>query len=139
MKNLSGDSILGGPALRLGKAQKQVEETVSEVAQRPDVIQSLMLNAVPMLDMVGTTLAGNFLLEQANLAKTKLVDILQAKGVDAEDGDALAALLDDDEEAAFYHNKVQSAIHYAFRVLPMVKAMGVAVRAGESAPITARL
>ena len=139
VKNLRGDSLLGGPALRLGKAVKQVEETVGEVSQRPDMMQSLMLNAVPMLDMVGTTLAGNFLLEQANLAKAKLEKILQAKSVDAEDGDALAALLSDDEEAAFYHNKIQAAIHFAFRVLPMVKAMGVAVRAGESAPIAAHL
>ncbi len=105
----------------------------------PTSMQSLMLNAVPMLDMVGTTLAGNFLLEQANLAKTKLEEILQAKGVDAEDGQALAALCSDDEEAAFYHNKIQTATHYAFRVLPMVKAMGVAIRAGESAPIAAHL
>jgi len=139
VKILSGDSMLGGPALRLGKALKQVDETVGEVAQRPDVMQSLMLNAVPMLDMVGTTLAGNFLLEQANLAKTRLEEILQAKSVDAEDGQALAALCYDDEEAAFYHNKIQTAIHYAFRVLPMVKAMGVAIRAGESAPIAAQL
>ena len=139
VKNLRGDSLLGGPALRLGKAVKQVEETVGEVSQRPDMMQSLMLNAVPMLDMVGTTLAGNFLLEQANLAKTKLEEILQAKSVAAEDGEALAALLADDEEAAFYHNKIQAAIHFAFRVLPMVKAMGVAIRAGESAPIAVHL
>jgi hypothetical protein len=139
VKNLSGDSVLGGPALRLGKAVKQVEETVGEVAQRPDVMQSLMLNAVPLLDMVGTTLAGNFLLEQANLAKTRLEEILQAKGVDAGDGDAFAALLDDDEEAAFFHNKIQAAIHFAFRALPTVKAMAVAIRAGEAAPIAAHL
>jgi len=139
VKNLRGDSLLGGPALRLGKAVKQVEETVGEVSQRPDMMQSLMLNAVPMLDMVGTTFAGNFLLEQANLAKTKLEEILLAKGVDAEDGEAFTALLADDEEAAFYHNKIQAAIHFAFRVLPTVKATGVAIRAGESAPIVAHL
>ncbi|NHZ72946.1 MAG: acyl-CoA dehydrogenase [Nitrospirae bacterium] len=139
VKNLRSDSLLGGPALQLGKAVKQVENTVGEVAQRPDVMQSLMLNAVPLLDMVGTTLTGNFLLEQANLAKAKLDEILQAKGVDAEDGDAVAALLDNDEEAAFYNNKIQAAIHFAFRALPTVKAMGVAIRAGESAPILAHL
>ena len=139
VKNLRSDSLLGGPALQLGKAVKQVENTVGEVAQRPDVMQSLMLNAVPLLDMVGTTLTGNFLLEQANLAKAKLDEILQAKGVDAEDGDAVAALLDNDEEAAFYNNKIQAAIHFAFRALPTVKVMGVAIRAGESAPILAHL
>ncbi len=139
VKNLNGDPLLGGPALRLGKALKQLSESVEEVSQRPDAMQSLMLNAVPLLDMVGTTLAGNFLLEQANLAKSKLEEILQAKGVDAEDGQALAGLYSNDEEAAFYHNKIQTATHYAFRVLPMVKAMGVAIRAGESAPIAAHL
>ncbi len=137
--NLSGDSQLGGPALQLGKAARQLEVSVGEVAQRPDAMQSLMLNAVPFLDMVGTTLAGNFLLEQANLAKTRLEGILKAKGVDAEDGEAVASVLQGDEEAAFFHNKIQVAIHFAYRALPTVKATGVAIRAGESAPISAHM
>ena len=44
-----------------------------------------------------------------------------------------------DDEAAFLHNKIQAATHFAFRALPTVKAMGVAIRAGESAPIMAYL
>ena len=139
VKSLSGDPLLGGPALRLGRALKQVTESVDEVSQRPDAMQSLMLNAVPFLDMVGTTLAGNFLLEQANLAKAKLGKILEARGVDANDEEAVASLLNEDEEAAFYHDKIQAATHFAFRVLPTVKAMAVAIRSGETAPITAHL
>ena len=139
VENLSGDSQLGGPALRLDKAAKQLQETMAEVSQRPDAMQSLMLNAVPFLDMVGTTLAGNFLLEQANLATSKLGQILAAKGVDAEDEEAVAGVLKDDEEAAFYHNKIQAATHFAFRALPMVEALGVGIRAGEMAPISAHL
>jgi alkylation response protein AidB-like acyl-CoA dehydrogenase len=139
VKNLSGDSKLGGPAMRLSKAVKQLQESVAEVQQRPDAMQSLMLNAVPFLDMVGTTLAGNFLLEQAHLAQARLGELLKASGVDGEDATAVAAVLRADEEAAFYHNKVQAATHFAYRALPMVKALGTAIRAGESAPIVAQL
>jgi hypothetical protein len=35
--------------------------------------------------------------------------------------------------------QIQGATHFAFRVLPTVKAMAVAIRSGEMAPITARL
>jgi hypothetical protein len=42
-------------------------------------------------------------------------------------------------DAAFYHNKVQAAIHFAYRVLPQVTARAVAIRAGEMGPIEAIL
>ncbi len=45
----------------------------------------------------------------------------------------------DKPEAAFYHNKVQTAIHFAYRVLPLVTARAVAIRAGEMAPVEAIL
>jgi alkylation response protein AidB-like acyl-CoA dehydrogenase len=36
-------------------------------------------------------------------------------------------------EAAFFHNKVQTAIHFAYRALPTVAAKAAAIRSGEKA------
>ena len=55
--------------------------------------------------------------------------------MNAEDKDACATFLKDNAEAAFYHNKVQAAIHFAYRALPTVPAKAAAVRAGEKAPL----
>jgi len=71
------------------------------------------------------------------VAEGKLTAILEAKGVDAADAKAYSALLADDREAAFYHNKVQAAIHFAHRVLPEIAAMAAPIQAGETAPLDA--
>ena len=71
------------------------------------------------------------LLEQAMLAKTALASILKEHGMDTEDKKAYKAFLQDNAEAAFYHNKVQTAIHFAYRALPMVPAKAAAIRSGE--------
>ena len=39
--------------------------------------------------------------------------------------------------AAFYHNKVQTAIHFAYRALPTVPAKAAAIRSGEKATLYA--
>ncbi len=57
--------------------------------------------------------------------------------MDATDKAAVKAALADSAEAAFYHNKVQAAIHFAHRGLPLVAAQAVALRAGEIAPMEA--
>jgi hypothetical protein len=73
------------------------------------------------------------------VARTKLQGLLQADGVKTEDKDAMRTYLQGKPEAAFYHNKVQAAIHFAYRVLPQVAARAVAIRAGEMGPIEAIL
>jgi hypothetical protein len=96
-------------------------------------------NAVPILDMVGTVLGAHFLLDQARIAKAKLGEILAAAGVGTEDKKAYKAFLAGNPDAAFYHNKVQTAIHFAYRGLPLVSARAAAVRAGEKSAIYAVL
>ena len=75
-------------------------------------------------------------LDEAETANA-LVPILQAKGVDAESDDAYGALLAEDREAAFCHDKIQAAVHFAHRFLPQVRALSVAMMAGEKAAIEA--
>jgi hypothetical protein len=87
--------------------------------------------------MVGTVLGAHFLLDQAKIAKTRLADILSEAGVGTEDKKAYKEYLADNEDAAYYHNKVQTAITFAYRALPTVAAKAAAIRSGEKSPMYA--
>ena len=76
--------------------------------------------ATPYLEMFGEVTFGFLLLEMAVLAQKKLEEIYAEKG--AGDTDAQKALLDEHEDAAFYHGKVQSARFFITQILPGVYA-----------------
>ncbi len=134
---LKDDSELGGSAMLLGAALQEIQAISKELMSRPDGIEIMLLNAVPIVDMVGTALGAHYLLDQAIIARDRLGEILTSSGVDRADRDGYAKLLEDNPEAVFYHNKVQTAIHFAYRGLPTVAAKGAAIRAGERAPLDA--
>jgi alkylation response protein AidB-like acyl-CoA dehydrogenase len=136
-KKLRSDPEMMEPAWMLAAALKQIETISKEITKRPDAIQLILLNAPPLLDMVGTVLGAHYLMDQAILAKQKLAAILEGQGVDTDDKKAYKEFLKDNEEAAFYHNKVQTAIHFAYRALPTVAAKGAAIRSGEKSPFYA--
>ena len=87
--------------------------------------------------MVGTVFAAHLLMDQSIIAKEKLAAILEKEGVGTDDKKAYKEFLKGNEEAAFYHNKIQTAIHFAYRALPTVAAKGAAIRSGEKAPLYA--
>jgi alkylation response protein AidB-like acyl-CoA dehydrogenase len=136
---LKSDPQLMEPAWMLGAALKQIQAISKELMKRPDGIELTLLNAVPIVDMVGTALSAHFLLDQAILAREKLTEILTEADVDPNDKDARGKLFEADADAAFYHNKVQTAIHFAYRALPSVAARGASILSGERAPLEAVL
>ncbi len=138
-KKLRGDPQFMEPAWMLGAALKQIEDISKGLTKRPDAVLVVLLNSCAFLDMIGDVLGAHFLLDQAAIAREKLKAMLASAGVEAEDKEAVRAFLQDKPEAAFYHNKVQAAIHFAYRVLPQVTARAVAIRAGEMGPIEAIL
>ena len=131
-EQLTGDSRLGGAAARLTSAVAEVGKLVTELPGRSDAFLLLGLNAVPILDMLGHTVAGGLLLEQAAIAQGRLASILGDKGIDEADRAARVELLASDPEAAFYHNKICAAVHFAYRCLPLVESLGTAVLAAET-------
>ena len=136
---LAADPVLGPSAKLLGEALKALGTVLTEVPSMENGLRLTVLNAVPVLDMVGHVVGGHLLLQQAALAQTKGAELRQARGVAEGDAEALATLLAESREAAFYHNKVQAAIHFAHRGLPQVAAQSVAILAGETAPMDAVL
>jgi len=137
VKSLAADPLLGASAGQLGEAAKALGKVLQDLPARENAALLTGLNAVPLLDMVGHVVAGHLLLQQAALAKGKLTALMQERGVDAADAKAVRALLAGSSEAAFYQNKVQAAIHFAHRGLPLVAAQAVALTAGEIAPMEA--
>ena len=137
--SLKSDNEMGEAAWMLAAALKQIESMAKDLPKRPDGMLVTIYNAVPILDMVGTVLGAHFLLDQARIAKAKLGEILTAAGVGTEDKKAYKAFLAGNPDAAFYPNKVQTAIHFAYRGLPLVSARAAAVRAGEKSAIYAVL
>jgi alkylation response protein AidB-like acyl-CoA dehydrogenase len=138
-KALNKDKQFSEPAWMLGAALKQIEDISKGLTKRADAIMVVLLNSVPFLDMIGTVLGAHFLLDQAVIAREKLGKIFAEKGIKPEDKAACRAFLEENAEAAFYHNKVQIAIHFCYRALPNVTAQAVAIRAGEMGPMEAVL
>jgi len=65
--------------------------------------------------------------------------MLASDGVNASDKGAVRRYAEGKPEAAFYHNKILTAVHFAYRVLPNVTARAVSIRAGEAGPVEAVL
>ena len=134
-QGLVGDPVLGDSALQLADAVKAMDEVLAELPKQENASVLMALNAVPILDMLGHVVAGYLLLQQAKLARQKSEALLIERGVDPTDPAAVRALCSDSLDAAFYHNKVQAAIHFSHRGLPLVAAHAVALLGGEVAPM----
>ncbi len=134
---LAADPVLGPSAQQLADAAKALGAVLQDLPTQKNATLLNILNAVPILDMLGHVVAGHLLLQQAALAQQKGQELLRERGVQPGDPAALKALLAESREAAFYQNKVQAAIHFAHRGLPLVAAQAVALLAGETAPMEA--
>jgi len=136
-QSLTGDPVLGASARQLMDAVKALDAVLTQLPTRENAAVLTILNAVPILDMLGHVVGGYLLLQQAELATQKAASLMKERGVDAHDPAALRALWSTSREAAFYQNKVQAAIHFAHRGLPLVAAHAVALLGGETAPMEA--
>ena len=136
-QSLAGDPVLGGSARQLAAAVKAMNGVLAHLPTRDNAALLTVLNAVPMLDMLGHVVAGYLLLQQAGLAQAKARALMAERGVDPRVPGALRALQASSRVAAFYQNKVQAAIHFAHRGLPLVAAQAVALLEGETAPMEA--
>jgi hypothetical protein len=133
----AADPVLGSSARQLADAVQAMGAVLAQLPTRADAALLSTLNAVPILDMLGHVVAGYLLLQQAGLAHQKAQQLMGERGVAPGDPATVRAHLAGSREAAFYQNKVQAAIHFAHRGLPLVAAAAVAIQAGETAPMEA--
>ncbi|HOX29035.1 MAG TPA: acyl-CoA dehydrogenase, partial [bacterium] len=96
-----------------------------------------VLYATPFLELFGEIVCAYMLLEQAKIASVKLAAIFAERG--AADDAAKKAIVADSSEAAFYHNKIQTAAFFATNILPGVFAKEYAFNTGDVSPLEAIL
>lgn len=115
------ERVLAEPRLeelgqRLGQANADLVEVVGTLARKGagDKLYPV-INATPFLEMLSRVFVGMLLGEQAAVARVKLDALQQAEGCHTDEEQA--ALLERNDEAVFYHNKVQTALFYARRLL----------------------
>jgi alkylation response protein AidB-like acyl-CoA dehydrogenase len=85
-------------------------------------------NAYPFLMMMGKIVSAWFLLWQAGVAQEKLDGLTKEAGIDPADKAALAGLIKDNKDAAFYSGKIYSARYFVKNVLPEIDAAAVAIK-----------
>jgi alkylation response protein AidB-like acyl-CoA dehydrogenase len=92
-----------------------------------------ILNACKFLEIFGDVLMGHFLLDGGNVAYNKLQKIFEVKGADSPAKQK--ALLNDDNEAAFYSGRIASAKFFANDILTTVKARCEAIKMGDKSAL----
>jgi len=85
-------------------------------------------NAYPFLMLMGKIVSAWFLLWQAGVAQGKLDGLAKEAGIDPADKAALAGLIKDNKDAAFYSGKIYSARYFVLNVLPEIDAAIVAIK-----------
>ncbi|MDY0001275.1 MAG: acyl-CoA dehydrogenase, partial [Polyangia bacterium] len=96
-----------------------------------------LLNASPFLELFGDALIGKLLLEQAVMAQEKFAAIAEEKGVNLKRSKKVQELLAEDEEAAYFWNKVKTAQFFAHSVLTLAPAKAEAIKTGDTSAMEA--
>jgi alkylation response protein AidB-like acyl-CoA dehydrogenase len=88
-------------------------------------------NAYPFLMMMGKIVSAWLLLWEAEIAHEKLTALCSAKGINAADPAALAALIKENKDAAFYDGKIKSARYFIKNVLPEIDGTVKAIKSED--------
>jgi hypothetical protein len=91
-----------------------------------------VLYAVNMLDLMGDVLCCFYLLKQAVSAQKKWKSMIDGTASQAE-------LLEDNEEAQFYWNKLRTTEFYVWSVLPRALSNAKTIKNANLAPLSACL
>jgi alkylation response protein AidB-like acyl-CoA dehydrogenase len=85
-------------------------------------------NATPFVHLMGNICVGWLLVWQACIASKRLAAIFAENGVSPQDASKKSELLSNNQEAAFYDGKVNSARFFIKNVLPQVDSMAAAIK-----------
>jgi alkylation response protein AidB-like acyl-CoA dehydrogenase len=94
-----------------------------------------LVNSYPFLMIMGKVVLAWLHLWQAGVAKEKLDAICGEKGVASADAAAVAGLVKDNAEAAFYSGKLYSARYFIKHVLPEIEGEVTAIKSEDVSPM----
>jgi hypothetical protein len=112
---------------RLKLTVASLASLAEELGQREGIF-----NATDVTVFFGDVLCAHYLLRMALVAEEKLNGL--AKG----DGD-VRTLAEENEEARFYYNKIKTAEHYVYQILPRGRAIAAKVQSRNFAALEAVL
>jgi alkylation response protein AidB-like acyl-CoA dehydrogenase len=129
----------------LNKYTAILQEAIGKFATLPGQFMKMsktdpyypVYHATPVLEMFGEIVCGYLLLEQAAVAVKKLDAIFAGRGAD--DDAKKKAVVADSSEAAFYHNKIETAKFFIANITPRVLSKEYAFKTGDRSALDAVL
>lgn len=113
IKNYEKSSELSTLIEAVEKAKNKLFQVGMSFAERSERDLKLsLLGATPYLEMFGHVAVGLLFLQQAHIAHQKLQELLQSSG------NPLEELLDKNDNAKFYYNKIKTATFFIQNILP---------------------
>ncbi|WP_158542548.1 acyl-CoA dehydrogenase [Lujinxingia litoralis] len=130
--SLSEDETFGEMAKQVDAAKNALGEAAfGFTASGKKDPEYPLLHATPYLRMFGLVESARLLLKQATVAQSKLSAIWDEKGVSADDAEARQALIEQNDDARFYENKVKTAQFFIYQILPEARAILKSIQSGD--------
>jgi len=119
-------------------AKEQLKATVASLANLADELgpREGVFHATDVCVFFADVMSAYYLLRMALISEEKLGALAGGNGADAE---ALRKLAADNEDARFYYNKIKTAEHYVFQILPRYRAIAAKVQSRNFAALDAVL
>jgi alkylation response protein AidB-like acyl-CoA dehydrogenase len=129
---------LGQALAAWDEARQQLQATVASLANLADELgpREGVFHATDVCVFFGDVMSAYYLLKMALIAEEKLHALAGGNGMG--DG-ALRQLAADNEDARFLFNKVKTAEHYVFQILPRYRAIAAKVQSRNFAALEAVL
>jgi alkylation response protein AidB-like acyl-CoA dehydrogenase len=121
-----------------GDARQQLEATVASLANLAEELgpREGVFHATDVCVFFGDVMSAYYLLRMARIAEDKLHALAGGNGMDPA---RLRALAQDNEDARFWFNKIKTAEHYVFQILPRYRAIAAKVQSRNFAALEALL
>jgi len=122
-----------------GPVAKEVDKAKNTLGEAAFGFQQLgkqdpeypLLHATPFLRMFGLVESAQLLLKQATIAREKLGEIWEDRGIDSSDREARRELMEANENARFYENKIATMEFFVFQILPEGRAILKSIQSGD--------
>ncbi|TXD40666.1 acyl-CoA dehydrogenase [Lujinxingia vulgaris] len=140
LAELTEDETLGEMAKQVDAAKNALGEAAfGFTATGKKDPEYPLLHATPYLRMFGLVESARLLLKQASIAQTKLEAIWAEKGVSSGDDEARKALIEQNDDARFYENKVKTASFFIYQILPEARAILKSIQSGDRSALDVAL
>ncbi|MBA2664171.1 MAG: acyl-CoA dehydrogenase [Bradymonadaceae bacterium] len=139
LESIKDDGVLGGLVKDVEAAKNALGEAAfSFVSTGMSDPEYPLLHATPFLRMFGLVESARLLLEQANIAKQRLAQLWETRGVESSDATAREQLVQENDAARYYENKIQTAKFFVYQILPEARAILKSIQSSDRSALEVR-